>query len=87
MQIEEGRMLHQPQRTELAQLSYSTCIVIHPRTNQAQCCLTSVIGRELVFQYGYGHRALLFTLQVTSHHGRFKLLHELVEDREAREKE
>ena len=28
--------------------------VTHPSTNQAQCCLTSVIGRELVFSTWYG---------------------------------
>ena len=28
--------------------------VTHPSTNMAQCCLTSVIGRELVFSTWYG---------------------------------
>ena len=28
--------------------------VTHPSTNLAQCCLTSVIGRELVFSTWYG---------------------------------
>ena len=28
--------------------------VTHPSTNRAQCCLTSVIGRELVFSTWYG---------------------------------
>ena len=30
--------------------------VTHPSTNMAQCCLTSVIGRELVFSTWYGRR-------------------------------
>ena len=30
--------------------------VTHPSTNVAQCCLTSVIGRELVFSTWYGRR-------------------------------
>ena len=30
--------------------------VTHPSTNSAQCCLTSVIGRELVFSTWYGRR-------------------------------
>ena len=36
---------------------YSTAYsqaVTHPSTNAAQCCLTSVIGRELVFSTWYG---------------------------------
>ena len=28
--------------------------VTHPSTNRAQCCLTSVIGRELVYSTWYG---------------------------------
>jgi len=32
--------------------AYST----HPSTNSAQCCLTAVIGRELVFSTWYGRR-------------------------------
>ena len=28
--------------------------VTHPSTNRTQCCLTSVIGRELVFSTWYG---------------------------------
>ena len=65
MQIEEGRKLHQPQRTELAELSSATAPAAlglgdtHPSTNQAQNCLTSVIEWELVFQCGYGRRAIL----------------------------
>ena len=35
--------------------------VTHPSTNMAQCCLTSVIGRELVFSTWYGRRQI-FTL-------------------------
>jgi hypothetical protein len=30
--------------------------VTHPSTNLAQCCLTSVIGRELVLSTWYGRR-------------------------------
>ena len=30
--------------------------VTHPSTNAAQSCLTSVIGRELVFSTWYGRR-------------------------------
>ena len=30
--------------------------VTHPSTNPAQCCLTSVIGQELVLSAWYGHR-------------------------------
>ena len=36
---------------------YSTAYsqaVTHPSTNAAQCCLTAVIGRELVFSTWYG---------------------------------
>lgn len=33
--------------------------VTHPSTNAAQSCLTSVIGRELVFSTWYGRRHLL----------------------------
>ena len=32
--------------------------VTHPSTNSAQCCLTSVIGRELVYSTWYGRRHL-----------------------------
>ena len=32
--------------------------VTHPSTNLAQCCLTSVIGRELVLSTWYGRRHL-----------------------------
>ena len=41
----------------LMQNVYSTMYsqaVTHPSTNMAQCCLTSVIGRELVFSTWYG---------------------------------
>ena len=40
-----------------AKTEYSTAYsqaVTHPSTNAAQCCLTSVIGRELVFSTWYG---------------------------------
>ena len=30
--------------------------VTHPSTNSAQCCLTAVIGRELVFSTWYGRK-------------------------------
>ena len=49
-----------------AQLCYGICWtwvrVSHPRTNKAQCCLTSVIEREPVFQHGYVHRTFLTSL-------------------------
>jgi len=31
-------------------------VVTHPSTNSAQCCLTAVIGQELVFSTWYGRR-------------------------------
>jgi hypothetical protein len=34
--------------------------VTHPSTNAAQSCLTSVIGRELVFSTWYGRRHLMW---------------------------
>ena len=40
-----------------AKVGYSTAYsqaVPHPSTDAAQCCLTSVIGRELVFSTWYG---------------------------------
>ena len=40
-------------------MSYGTAYsqaVTHPSTNAAQCCLTSVIRRELVFSTWYGRR-------------------------------
>ena len=43
-------------------LAYSTKYsqaVTHPSTNLAQCCLTSVIGRELVCSAWYGRRQSL----------------------------
>ena len=43
----------------LAKQAYSTVYsqaVTHPSTNTAQCCLTSVIGRELVCSTWYGRR-------------------------------
>ena len=48
-------------RIWLSSALYSTCCtwvgVTRPNINQAQCCLTSVIEREVVFHRGYGHRA------------------------------
>ena len=35
--------------------------VTHPSTNMAQCCLTSVIRRELVFSTWYGRRRYRYT--------------------------
>ena len=35
--------------------------VTHPSTNMAQCCLTSVIRRELVFSTWYGRRQMRVT--------------------------
>ena len=37
-----------------ANSTWGSQAVTHPSTNQAQCCLTSVIGRELVFSTWYG---------------------------------
>ena len=37
--------------------------VTHPSTNQAQCCLTSVIEWEQVFQHGYGRWAPIWLIQ------------------------
>lgn len=34
-------------------IGYSQAVT-HPSTNPTQCCLTSVIGRELVFSTWYG---------------------------------
>ena len=39
-------------------------VVTHPSTNSAQCCLTAVIGRELVFSTWYGRRHDTFLLSV-----------------------
>ena len=44
---------------DFQQKAYSTeysQAVTHPSTNSAQCCLTSVIRRELVFSTWYGRR-------------------------------
>ena len=49
-------------------LAYSTKYsqaVTHPSTNLAQCCLTSVIGRELVCSTWYGRRHVIVQDQVT----------------------
>ena len=46
------------------QKTYSTeysQAVTHPSTNSALCCLTSVIGRELVFSTWYGRRHILWS--------------------------
>ena len=37
-----------------ANSTWGSQAVTHPSTNQAQCCLTSVIERELVFSTWYG---------------------------------
>ena len=45
-------------------MAYSTKYsqaVTHPSTNLAQCCLTSVIGRELVCSTWYGRRHFVTT--------------------------
>ena len=47
---------------DFQQKAYSTeysQAVTHPSTNSAQCCLTSVIGRELVYSTWYGRRHLI----------------------------
>ena len=42
-------------------LSFCPMAVTHPSTNQSQCCLTSVILRELVCQHGYGVEPVIAT--------------------------
>ena len=52
-------------------MAYSTKYsqaVTHPSTNLAQCCLTSVIGRELVCSTWYGRRHLLWLKFLTLAH-------------------
>ena len=47
------------------QKAYSTeysQAVTHPSTNSALCCLTAVIGRELVLSTWYGRRCITSTL-------------------------
>ena len=39
-----------------AYLTWYSQAVTHPSTNQAHDCLTSVIGRELVYSIRYGGR-------------------------------
>ena len=55
-------------KTIVIQKAYNTeysQAVTHPSTNSAQCCLTSVIGRELVYSTWYGRRHLmLLTLAI-----------------------
>ena len=43
---------------EKAYNTWCSQAVTHPSTNQAQCCLTSVIGREPVHSTWYGRRHL-----------------------------
>ena len=43
---------------EKAYNTWCSQAVTHPSTNQAQCCLTSVIGREPVHSTWYGRRRL-----------------------------
>ena len=45
------KMKKKDQRQYLYDIKYSQAVT-HPSTNLVQCCLTSVIGRELVFQHG-----------------------------------
>ena len=44
------------QRVKKAYSTKYSQAVTHPSTNLAQCCLTSVIGRELVLSTWYGRR-------------------------------
>ena len=46
------RSIHVKYKSEYS-TAYSQAVT-HPSTNAAQCCLTSVIGRELVFSTWYG---------------------------------
>ena len=49
-------------KTIVIQKAYNTeytQAVTHPSTNSARCCLTSVIGRELVFSTWYGRRHVM----------------------------
>ena len=52
-----GRLLFHQQLTikQAYGTTYSQAVT-HPSTNMAQCCLTSVIGRELVCSTWYGRR-------------------------------
>ena len=51
-------------RKKVYSTEYSQAVT-HPSTNSAQCCLTSVIRRELVYSTWYGSRQEL-TVQSTS---------------------
>ena len=51
--FEKGKKIRIAYSTEYSQA------VTHPSTNSAQCCLTSVIGRELVYSTWYGRRHLI----------------------------
>ena len=46
-------------------IAYSQAVT-HPSTNATQCCLTSVIGRELVFSTWYGRRHMDMSILIRS---------------------
>ena len=48
-------MLFESGKKKAYDTAYSQAVT-HPSTNAAQSCLTSVIGRELVFSTWYGRR-------------------------------
>ena len=55
--------------------------VTHPSTDLAQCCLTSVIGRELVYSTWYGrwqgHKKISQTVNATTHSHIWDFAHRL----------
>ena len=52
-------------KNKKANSTWCSQAVTHPSTNQAQCCLTSVIGRELVLSTWYGRWQCMFGIEAT----------------------